>query len=254
MNRTLIMLTAAAGMLASAGCATKKHVRNELNPVVNKVNELDEITSKNSHDIKDIDSRTQQSLSKVNDQSAAADQKAQAAGQRATEAQTLASTTATRADSLVSTVANLDNYRPVAEASVHFGFNKADLSKKAKEALDNLATEIPKTKGYIVQLEGGTDSVGDKQYNYELSQRRADAVVQYLASAHDIPAYKIYVIGLGKDKAVAPNNNREGRAQNRRVDVRLLSNMGGNAGNTDNSGQSVQPQSQPQPQSQVQPR
>jgi outer membrane protein OmpA-like peptidoglycan-associated protein len=243
MNRTLIIVTAAAGMLASAGCATKKHVRNELSPVVNKVNELDQITAQNSRDIKDIDSRTQQSLSTVNEKSAAADQKAQAAGQRATEAQTLASSTATRADALTSTVANLDNYRPVAEASVHFGFDKADLTKKAKQALDNLAAEIPKTKGYIVELQGGTDSVGDKQYNYDLSQRRAAAVVQYLAQAHDIPAHKIYVIGLGKDKAVAPNNNRDGRAKNRRVDIRLLSNIAGSTGNVENPGQSV---SQPQ--------
>src|SRR6266446_6575175 len=243
MNRTLLSIVAAASVIAGAGCATKNHVRNELNPVVNKVNELDDITARNSRDIKDIDSRTQQGLSTVNAKSAEADQKAQAAGQRASEAQTLASSTANKAETLTTTVANLDNYRSVAEASVHFGFDKDNLTKKAKQALDNFAAEVPKTKGYIVELIGGTDSVGNAQYNYELSQRRAAAVVQYLAQAHDIPAYKIYVIGLGKDKAVAPNNNREGRAQNRRVDVRLLSNMGGNAGNTDNSGQSVQPQS-----------
>src|SRR5437868_1418902 len=225
MNRTLLSIVAAASVIASAGCATKNHVRSELNPVVNKVNELDDITARNSRDIKDLDTRNQQGISAVNAKSAQADQKAQAAAQRATEAQTLASSTATRAEALTSTVANLDNYRPVAEASVHFGFDKADLSKKAKEALDNLAQEVPKTKGYIVELTGGTDSVGDKNYNYDLSQRRAAAVVQYLAHAHDIPAHKIYVIGLGKDKEVAPNNSRDGRAKNRRVDVRLLSNV-----------------------------
>jgi OmpA-OmpF porin, OOP family len=239
MNRTLIMLVAAASMLAGAGCATKNHVRQELSPVVDKVNELDTITARNTRDIKDIDTRTQQGLSTVNAKSAEADQKAQAAGQRATEAQTLASSTAGRAEALTTTVANLDNYKPVAEASVHFGFNKDDLTKKAKQALDNFAVEIPKTKGYIVELIGGTDSVGDPQYNYELSQRRAAAVVQYLAQAHDIPAYKIYVIGLGKDKAVAPNNNREGRAQNRRVDVRLMSNMSADQNAT---GDPAQPQ------------
>jgi OOP family OmpA-OmpF porin len=227
MNRNLILCVAAAGMIASAGCATKNHVRNELNPVVNKVNELDDITARNSRDIKDVDTRTQQGLSAVNAKSSEADQKAQAAAQRASEAQTLASTTAGRAEALTTTVANLDNYRPVAEASVHFGFDKADLSKKAKEALDNLAAEVPNTKGYIVELLGGTDSVGNPQYNYELSQRRAAAVVQYLAQAHDIPAHKIYVIGLGKDKAVASNKDNQGRAKNRRVDIRLLSNVSG---------------------------
>jgi outer membrane protein OmpA-like peptidoglycan-associated protein len=237
MNRNLIMLVAAASMFAGVGCATKNHVRQELSPVVDKVNELDTITARNTRDIKDIDTRTQQGLSTVNAKSAEADQKAQAAGQRATEAQTLASSTASRAETLTTTVANLDNYKPVAEASVHFGFNKDNLTKKAKQALDNFAAEVPKTKGYIVELIGGTDSVGNAQYNYELSQRRAAAVVQYLAQAHDIPAYKIYVIGLGKDKAVAPNNNSEGRAQNRRVDIRLMSNMSGGQNATGNTPQ-----------------
>jgi OmpA-OmpF porin, OOP family len=243
MNRNLIICLAAASILASAGCATKKSVRNELTPVVNKVNELDEMTARNSNEIKDVDTRTQQSLSAVNAKSAEADQKAQAAGQRASEAQTLASSTATKAEALTNTVANLDNYHSVAEASVHFGFNKADLTKKAKEALDQFANEIPNTKGYIVELIGGTDSVGDKQYNYELSQRRADSVVQYLAAEHNVPAYKIYVIGLGKDKEVAPNNNPKGRAENRRVEVRLMSNTSGGQDNTNTGAPSVnQPQ------------
>jgi outer membrane protein OmpA-like peptidoglycan-associated protein len=232
MNRTLLSIVAAASVFASAGCATKNHVRSEITPVVNKVNELDDITARNSREIKDLDTRNQQGISGVNAKSAQADQKAQAAGQRAAEAQTLASSTATRAEALTTTVANLDNYRPVAEASVHFGFNKADLSKKAKEALDNLAQEVPKTKGYIVELTGGTDNVGDKNYNYDLSQRRAAAVVQYLATAHDIPAHKIYVIGLGEDKTVAPNDNKQDRAKNRRVDVRLLSNVNGSPSDT----------------------
>jgi outer membrane protein OmpA-like peptidoglycan-associated protein len=242
MNRNLIICLAAASMLAGAGCATKNHVRNELNPVVNKVNELDDITARNSRDIKDIDTRTQQGLSTVNAKSAEADQKAQAAGQRASEAQTLASSTANKAESLTSTVANLDNYRSVAEASVHFGFDKADLTKKAKQALDQFAAEVPNTKGYIVELIGGTDSVGDKQYNYDLSQRRAAAVVQYLAQAHDIPAHKIYVIGLGKDKEVAPNKDSKGRAENRRVEVHLLSNISGGQDTTPSASTVNQPQ------------
>jgi outer membrane protein OmpA-like peptidoglycan-associated protein len=83
---------------------------------------------------------------------------------------------------------------------------------------------VPNTKGYIITVEGATDSVGDSEYNYGLSQRRADAVIQYLASQHNIPAHKIYLIGLGKDKPVESNKTREGRAKNRRVDVRLMTN------------------------------
>jgi outer membrane protein OmpA-like peptidoglycan-associated protein len=72
-------------------------------------------------------------------------------------------------------------------------------------------------------VEGDTDSVGNASYNYKLSERRADAVVQYL-SGKSVPAHKIFIIGLGKDHFVAENQTSEGRAQNRRVDVRLMTN------------------------------
>jgi OOP family OmpA-OmpF porin len=224
---TKLVLTLSAGCaLMLSGCATKNYVRKEMGPTVAKVNELDELTAQNSNTIRDVDQRAQSGISGVNAKAQEVDQKAQAAGQRASEAQNLASTAASRADVLGNVVANLDNYRPVAEASVHFGFDQDALTRRAKEALDHLAAEIPNTKGYIVELVGGTDSTGDKQYNYDLSQRRVAAVQQYLASEHNIPAHKIYVIGIGEDKAVAPNSNRKGRAENRRVDVRLMSNTG----------------------------
>ena len=101
------------------------------------------------------------------------------------------------------------------------------LTKDAKEALDQLAGEISKTKGYLVAVEGGADGIGASDYNYDLSQRRATAVIQYLASQHSVPAYKIYVIGLGKDKPVESNKTADGRAKNRRVDVRLMTNVAG---------------------------
>lgn len=226
-SRIAIALIAGAGMLASVGCATKNNVRAQLTPVVNKVNELDDITAKNTNDIKDIDTRTQKGLSDVNDKSAAADLKALAAGQTADQAQQTANGASQRADALANTVVNLDNYKSISEASVHFAFDKADLSKKAKAALDEFAAQIPNAKGYIVELIGGTDSVGDKAYNYDLSKRRAAAVVQYLAQNFNVPAHKIYVIGLGKDKAAADNSSAKGRAENRRVDLQLMSNVAG---------------------------
>jgi len=226
-NQTLTLTMFAGLTLFSAGCATKNHVRNEVTPVVNKVNELDDMTARNSNEIKDLDTRAQKGIADVNAKTADVDQKAQAANQRAGVAQDLATQASNRAESLGNTVANLDNYKPVAEATVHFGFNKADLSSKSKKALDQLAADIPNTKGYILQLEGGTDSVGGAQYNYELSKRRTAAVVQYLAQAYNVPAHKIFVIGLGKDKQVAPNKSSKGRAENRRVEVRLLSNVAG---------------------------
>ena len=128
---------------------------------------------------------------------------------------------------LTNTVANLDNYRPVAETSVKFGFNRDVLTPQSKEALDQMAGSIATTKGYIITLEGSTDSVGSAEYNYDLSQRRANSVIQYLATKYNVPAHKIYVIGLGKDKPVETNKTKQGRADNRRVDVRLMTNTVG---------------------------
>src|SRR5208283_1249061 len=116
------------------------------------------------------------------------------------------------------------NYRPVTETAVLFGFNKDNLTKQAREAIDQLAASAATTKGYIITVEGATDSVGSADYNYDLSQRRANAVIQYLAAEKNVPAYKIYVIGLGKDKPVESNKTAEGSAKNRRVDVRLMTN------------------------------
>jgi outer membrane protein OmpA-like peptidoglycan-associated protein len=163
----------------------------------------------------------------VNAKTTEVEQKAQSAGQTAASAQQVADAANSRVGVLSSTVANLDNYHPVAETSVKFGFNKDTLTPKAKEALDQLAGSISSTKGYIIALEGGTDSVGPADYNYDLSQRRANAVIQYLASKHSVPAHKIYVIGLGKDKPVETNKTASGRADNRRVDVRLMTNTQG---------------------------
>lgn len=229
MNRTSLTVLLAITIAATAGCSSKKYVREQTTPLINKTNELDDMTAKNSRDIKDVDSRAQAGIQQVQAKAAEVDQKATAAGQQADQAQTSANNATHRVDSLTNTVANLDNYRVVNETSVLFGFDKDNLSKDAKAALDQLATGVPNTKGYIITVEGGTDSTGNADYNYGLSQRRADSVIQYLASQHNVPAYKIYLIGLGKDKPAEPNNTREGRAKNRRVDVRLMTNSTDNA-------------------------
>jgi outer membrane protein OmpA-like peptidoglycan-associated protein len=145
----------------------------------------------------------------------------------------MATQASTRIEALSNTVANLDSYHPVAETAVHFAFDKANLSTKSKEALDQLLAEVPNVKGYLLVIEGNTDWVGSPAYNYKLSERRAEAVVQYL-SEKNIPAHKIYVIGLGKDKSAADNKTAKGRAENRRVEVRLMSNS------TDKSSTSAQ--------------
>ncbi len=246
MNRVSVAVLLAGSMALTIGCSSKKSVRNEMTPLVNKTNELDDLTAKNSRDLKDVDSRVQQGIQQVNSRTAEVDQKAQAARQSADQAQQAADTAVNRVTSLENTVANLDNYRTVVETSVHFGFNKDNLTSKARKALDQLATEIPNTKGYIITVEGGADAVGSETYNYGLSERRADSVIQYLASKHSVPARKIYLVGLGKDKPVASNKTAKGRAENRRVDIRLMTNTQGTSPAQTTPAPSASLQSNPQ--------
>ncbi|MFZ0958565.1 MAG: OmpA family protein [Candidatus Sulfotelmatobacter sp.] len=227
MTRTSLTIILAASMLATVGCASKNYVKEQTTPLINKTNELDDLTAKNTKDIKDVDARAQAGIAAVNAKTADVEQKAQTADQTAVSAQQVADAANARVGVLTDTVANLDNYHAVAETSVKFGFNRDNLTPKAKEALDELAGNLATTKGYILALEGGTDSVGSADYNYDLSQRRANSVIQYLASKYNVPAHKIYVIGLGKDKPVEDNKTKAGRADNRRVDVRLMTNSTG---------------------------
>src|SRR5271165_1354299 len=227
MNRTSLTILLAASMAATIGCTTKNYVRQQTTPLINKTNELDDMTAKNSRDLKDVDQRAQAGIQNVQAQAAAADQKALAAGSEADKAQMAANGASHRVDTLTNAVINLDNYHPVVETAVHFGFNRDNLTKEAKEAIDQLAASVATTKGYIITVEGATDSIGSAEYNYDLSERRANAVIQYLAAEKDVPAYKIYLIGLGKDKPVESNKTPDGRAKNRRVDIRLMTNTGG---------------------------
>jgi len=221
-----LTLMLAATLVASIGCTTKNYVRQQTTPLINKTNELDDLTAKNSKDIKDVDQRAQAGIQAVQAKAAEVDQKALVAGSEADKAQLSANTASQRVDTLTNVVINLDNYRPVVETAVHFGFNKDTLTKDAKEAIDQLAASVATTKGYIITVEGATDSVGSAEYNYDLSQRRADAVIQYLAAEKSVPAYKIYMIGMGKDKPVETNKTASGRAENRRVNIRLMTNTG----------------------------
>src|ERR1700722_18241157 len=124
MTRTSLAILLAASMAASVGCASKNYVKSETTPLINKTNELDDLTAKNSKDIKDVDARVQAGLATVNAKTDTVEQKAQTAGQNAAAAQQVADAANTRVGVLTDTVANLDNYHAVAETSVKFGFNR----------------------------------------------------------------------------------------------------------------------------------
>lgn len=237
MNSRIGLCVVSLAFLGVAGCATKNYVRNQTAPLVDHTNQLEDKTAENNRNIHDVDQRAQTGIKQAQGAAESATQAAQNADQAAGQAQTAADNAVHRADSLDQVVKGLDNYHQMADVSVTFGFDKASLTKDDKQQLDQFAQQLGSAKSYILEVTGGTDSTGSAQYNYELSQRRADAVVQYLAAKYGVPAHRFYLIGIGKDKEVAPNNTAEGRRKNRRVEVQLLTNMGGG----DNNGQQTAP-------------
>ncbi len=228
MHRFGFALTAAALVaFGVTGCATKNYVRTQTGPLIDHTDQLDQKTADNNRMAHDVDDRAQAGISKAQSSADTANQNAQNATQAANAADTAANDVAHRADTLDSVVKGLDNYTQVANVSVTFGFDKAVLTTDDKAQLDSFAASLGSAKSYILEVTGGTDSVGSAQYNYDLSQRRADAVVQYLAAKYNIAPHRFYLIGIGKDQYVASNDTPEGRKENRRVQVQLLSNLNG---------------------------
>jgi OmpA-OmpF porin, OOP family len=223
----LWMAATALAALTTTGCATKNWVKTQTAPIVDHTGQLEDKTAANGRAIRDTDERAQTGIKQAQGAADSATQNAQTATKAAGDAETAANDAVHRADSLDSVVKGLDNYKPLANVTVNFGFDKAVLTKDDRDQLDGFAGQLGSAKSYILEVTGGTDSTGPAQYNYDLSQRRADAVVQYLAAKYNIPAHRFYLIGIGKDNAVADNTTSEGRKQNRRVQIQVLSNMSG---------------------------
>jgi outer membrane protein OmpA-like peptidoglycan-associated protein len=124
-------------------------------------------------------------------------------------------------------ISSLDDYDQQESAAVTFRVNSAVLSPEAKTQLDDFAAKVQPAKNYMIEVSGHTDSTGADAKNFRLSQQRAEAVVQYLAVQHKIPLRRFVTpMGYGKTEAVAENSTAAGRAQNRRVEVKMLMNRG----------------------------
>ena len=124
-------------------------------------------------------------------------------------------------------ISSLDDYDQQETVAVTFKVNSAVLSPEAKQQLDDFAAKVQPAKNYMIEVSGHTDSTGGDAKNFHLSQQRAEAVVQYLAVTHKLPLRRfITPMGYGKTEAVAENNTAAGRAQNRRVEVKMLTNRG----------------------------
>jgi len=222
MSRTLLIPLAMC-VATCLSCVSKNYVRQQVTPIINKVNELDDLTAQNTKAIKDTDLRSQAAIQQVDASAPAADQKALSSGQQAEQAQTQADKAARQVQTIQNAIANSDNHKVVGETTVQFQTDRYELSDDAASALDQLAAS-PTLKNGIVVIEGFSDSTGNADGNYSLSRRRADAVRQYLISRYNVPAYKIYDIGLGADAPIDSNQTGDGRARNRRAKVQLMSN------------------------------
>jgi len=175
--------------------ARKKWVNRQVTPIRDQVNELDQLQSKNANDIKDVDSRAQSGISHAMTAANTADQHAQDAGNRANSAQTLAGNASTRTDALGNTVGNLDQYQKVSDTAVPFASGRTALGPSAKGKLDAFASSLAGEKGYVIEVQGYSRA------GVQTSQAMADSVARYLVTEHQVPVFRIYKSGLGKNGA-----------------------------------------------------
>lgn len=182
--------------------ARKKWVNRQITPIKDRTNELDQLQAKNRNDIHDVDSRAQAGITKANSAAALADQHAQDAANRANTANTLAGTASSRTSALNGTVSNLDQYQEVSSTTVPFAPGHTALGKTAKSDLDDVATKLSNEKGYIIEVQGYSRS------GVQTSQAMADSVVRYLVTEHQVPVFRIYKTGLGKNTAKSTDGEK----------------------------------------------
>jgi peptidoglycan-associated lipoprotein len=214
----------------SSACATKKMVRTSVGEVNDKVDSLgrsveatQERTRQNEGRITEVDQRAQaaaqaasQSADRANSAAANAASTASAAGARAEAVDAKADAIDKASKRLVYTVV-------LSEDQGNFKFGKTDLPDEAKAKLDEMITQLKADpKGAYFEIEGHTDNVGGKEVNEKVGLARAEAVKRYLYEQHQIPLFKMNVISYGEEKPVAPNKTKDGRAQNRRVVIKVL--------------------------------
>jgi len=201
--------------------ARKKYVNKQLDPVRGRVNELDELTAKNSKTITDVDGRATEGIRNAMGKATEADSHAVEAGNRASQAQQTAESAHTRITGVEQTVSKLDQYQPVTQAEIRFRAGQTSLTKNAKDALDQLASTLKAQKGYILEVQGFSPGAGPVAI--ENSREMAQMVVRYLVLTHEVPVYRIYTVGMGN----APLPSEDGklhRARGGRVEVNLMKN------------------------------
>lgn len=249
MKNQLVTAMMFAGVLASAGCATKKYVAKTVDPVRDKVDTVSNTTDKQGQQINQQGTQITQQADELKSQAqkestdidaartdiAANKERAMAADSRAGDALQKTAQNTKDLGELRQVVSNLDDYKPAGNTSIPFAFNKDVLTPDSKAELDKLVQNAGTMKRYFIAVEGYTDKTGTVAYNNQLSRRRAEAVMQYLVAKHDIPVYRIHMIGLGQEKPADTANDRAARAKNRRVEVTIYTAENTNAAATTTS-------------------
>jgi len=205
--------------------ARKKYVQRQTEPIRDRVNELDELTAGNTKMIKDVDSRAQQGIQLASSKANEADQHAIDAGNKAQMAQQTATQANNRLSTVEQVVGNIDQYKATTQTEIRFRPGQSVLSQNAKTALDDMATPLKSQRGYIIEVQGF--SSGHGQTAIATSQKMADSVVRYLVLNHDIPVYRIYVVGMGNapvPSATTDDQAKTKRTSGGRVEISLLKN------------------------------
>jgi len=243
---SVLGLIVLAGIMVLPGCASRKYVRQQVGTLQPPIQESQNAIKENAERTDAVDRRAQQGITTAQAAAQAADQKAVQAGQAAQTAQTAAQTADRKADTAgqgvqqannrINTVETRlnslnDNYTASETQTVMFKLNSATLSDEGKSTLDRIASDLSSQRtGYMIELQGFTDNTGPEGYNINLSQRRAENVLRYLVSKN-VPLFRISIVGLGEANPVADNKTRNGRDQNRRVEVKVLKSTSGRATN-----------------------
>ena len=227
MRKSLLVVGLCFVTLAVApACATKKYVRTSVGEVNEKVSTMGKSLEETQERVKAVEGRVTEVDAKAaaaNTAAGAAQNSANAAGTAAKNASDSAMKADAHAASVEAETRKLIFTTVLSEDKGNFKLGKADLPDEAKAAIDTMVSNLKAdTKAVWVEIEGHTDNVGDKKYNEALGLQRAEAVKRYLYEQHQIPLHKINVISYGEEKPVAPNNTKDGRAQNRRVVIKVL--------------------------------
>jgi OOP family OmpA-OmpF porin len=212
-------ITLAVGSLFVAGCATKNYVKQSITPVEQKVDQVDKSSqTRDSSQVADLN-KTNQTVDEDEKKLSATDEIAKTADNTSKGAMSKSNQNSKDISDLRGVVANIDDYKPANQTVVHFGINKDTLTKDEKAKLDEVATQIGAQARYFITVEGFTDQTGNSALNDQLSRARANQVISYLVGSHDVPVYRIHMVGLGDQKLIDEGKGKKAREASRRVEI-----------------------------------